>query len=156
MPDLDLRLQRLLDENDIRNLTSRYCLYIWTRDIRVVELYSEDGEFGTSGPGHEAVRATYARIFDRPANILGLPYIHNHVIEFDGPDRARGFCALDLRRATPEGKAAFSASYYDDEYVRMDGVWKFRSRQAHNVLSAAIADTLTSLSSEHLGLRPVG
>ena len=73
MTDLDPRLQRLLDENDIRNLTSRYCLYIWTRDIRVVDLYAPDGEFGDSGQGHDALHRVYSRIFDRSPEALGMP-----------------------------------------------------------------------------------
>jgi hypothetical protein len=156
MTDLDPRLQRLLDENDIRNLTSRYCLYIWTRDIRVVDLYAPDGEFGDSGQGHDALHRVYSRIFDRSPEALGMPYIHNHVIDFDAPDHARGHCALDLRSVTSEGKLGISALYYDDEYVRTAEGWRFRNRQARTVLRAQLDATITAQSADHLGRRPLG
>ena len=55
------------------------------------------------------------------------PFVHNHVIELHG-DRASGNCYLDLRGVL-SGRSMIGAGYYDDEYVRVGGEWKFRSRK---------------------------
>ena len=43
-------------------------------------------------------------------------------------DHASGNCYLDLRGSL-EGRSMIGAGYYDDEYVRVGGEWKFHSRK---------------------------
>lgn len=56
------------------------------------------------------------------------PFIHNHVIELLGPDRAKGTCYVEVRM-TREGKKWLMTGWYDDEYVKVGGEWKFQSRK---------------------------
>jgi hypothetical protein len=55
------------------------------------------------------------------------PFVHNHVIELDG-DRASGVCYLDLRAIT-EGRSVMGSGFYRDRYARVEGDWKFESRE---------------------------
>jgi len=73
--------------------------------MRIVDLFTRDGVFGESA-GRDALVKAYQATFERAATVLGpLPFIHNHVIEFDGPDRATGRCYLDLRWTTNDAAA---------------------------------------------------
>lgn len=56
------------------------------------------------------------------------PFIHNHVVELKGSDRATGTCYVEIR-ATRNGKSWVGAGYYDDEYAKVGDEWKFRSRK---------------------------
>ena len=49
------------------------------------------------------------------------------MIELAG-DRATGTCYLDLH-ATLEGRSMTGLGHYEDQYVRIEGQWKFRSRK---------------------------
>ena len=56
------------------------------------------------------------------------PFIHNHVIELLGPDRAKGTCYVEVRLLR-DGKKWLMTGWYDDEYAKVGGEWKFKSRQ---------------------------
>src|SRR5262245_55668726 len=95
---MEARLQELLDRDEIRQLTETYCHYVWQKDIRIVDLFTDDGAFTTDrnnpdrrSEGRAALLETYGRIMESGGP---HPFIHNHVIEFQGPDNATGFCYL--------------------------------------------------------------
>jgi len=118
-------VQLLLDRLALRDLVDRYVHYIWEKDIRVVDLFSDDGEFG-GAVGREALIAQYEGIFAGTGN--PHPFATNQVVEFDGPDHAKGWVYLDYRGTSPEGRSMIGASQYNDEYVRVNGEWRFKRR----------------------------
>jgi len=50
------------------------------------------------------------------------------VIELLGPDRAKGTCYVEVRLLR-DGKKWLMTGWYDDDYVKVGGEWKFKSRQ---------------------------
>jgi len=118
-------LRELLDRDAIRELAVRYCHCIWQRNIAVVGLFAEDGRFGPT-QGREQLRQFYTKVFTQSPSDPH-PFAGNHVIDFDGPDHATGTCYNDLR-VNNEGFRALNIGWWSDEYVRVNGAWKFKAR----------------------------
>ena len=74
--------------------------------------------------GREAIEQTFRDNLDR---MDPWPFTHNHVVDFEGPDRARGFVYTEFRLGSEAMRVAF-VGVYEDVYVRVDDGWKFQSR----------------------------
>jgi len=127
--DSEALLRKLADEAAIRDLASRYAHCVWRKDVEgAVGLFAPDAEMDTGDrppiKGTKALREAYRAII---AGSAFQPFVHNHLIELHG-DNATGVCYLDLR-ASVEGKSMIGSGHYEDEYVRLDGEWKFLSRK---------------------------
>lgn len=129
------QLAELRDREAIRQLAVSYAHFARTRQIdALVALYSSDAVFdvpanmGTapgarSGP--DAIRETLQVDLPRADP---WPFIHQHYIEILGPDHARGVLYLELRQGLEQLRVTHIGAYVDD-YVREQGLWKFRSRK---------------------------
>ena len=134
MSELEEQLKSLLDREAIRDLPLRYCDCVWRDDLAgIVNLFSPDGTFTVVNAkgekkvsGHKELHAMYRDA----AYIMPRPYIHNHVVELTEEGRARGRCYLDLRSAR-EKMGWHGAGFYEDDYVKSNGEWKFQSRRFH-------------------------
>lgn len=133
MTDQQLKqiVRELADKEAIRELAHRYADAVWREDAdAVVQLFTEDGQMDTSleDPikGRDALHAAFLRLIDG-ADLQ--PFVHNHIIDLDG-ERAKGVCYIDLR-SVQDGKSMMGSGYYEDRYVRVEGEWKFASRQLH-------------------------
>lgn len=133
-------LRALLDREEIRELGLKYCHYMWQKDMRVVDLYTEDGRYGDRASGRSALIDFYTGAFENVA--YPHPYAHNHVVEFDGPDHATGVCYNDLR-FLDDGVMRIIAGFWADEYVSVDGAWKFKSRDFTPHFSIPESETWT-------------
>ena len=127
--DIETSFREMTDRETIRDLARRYAHCVWQKDAAgAAALFTEDGVMNTGDrpplKGRTAILETYLQIFSESTL---CPFVHNHLIELAG-DRATGDCYLDLR-ATVEGKAMTGFGHYQDEYVRVDGDWKFQSRE---------------------------
>ncbi|MGD0290612.1 MAG: nuclear transport factor 2 family protein [Candidatus Binataceae bacterium] len=95
-----------------------------------------DGELDFAHLGKATGHVEIARFFsalnskpaanekDRPRITWVKQFIHNHTIQLSG-DRGRGFSYLEAKPIY-NGEAFLVAARYDDEYMRQDGVWKFK------------------------------
>jgi uncharacterized protein (TIGR02246 family) len=125
-------IQEVIDREAIRNLPLQYCHCVWQKDLDgYANLFTEDGSFATNDPslpraqGREALRTMIGGQLEASKP---RPFIHNHVIELLGPDQAKGTCYAEVRLLR-EGKKWLMSGWYDDEYAKVNGQWKFKARQ---------------------------
>jgi SnoaL-like domain len=126
-------LDEMLDREAIKDLPARYCHYVWSKNLEgVLGLFTEDGLFssGGAGPSHEVKGQAELRKFygSEPDRVGARPFIHNVVIELKSPTRATGHAYLELRSAAQQMKW-MGTGYYEDEYEKVAGQWKFKSRR---------------------------
>ena len=138
MSDLAARAQRLSDEIDVTNLQHQYGYFLDRRMWDdVAKLFAADGtmEIGLQGVyvGTKSIR--------RGLNALGPAglspgevndHVHLQTIVTVRPDgrtaRARG---TELGMTTAAGKALWSQSIYENEFVKRNGVWKFKTMHVY-------------------------
>lgn len=131
--DLEQRLQRLEDREEIRTLAARYTFAVDNRDLAAIEsCFARDAQFRSKDGVLNAVgRAAIMRQFDGRFAALGpgAHYTHDHVVWFgdDAPDAAYGLVSshAELFR---KGRPMLASMRYEDRYVREDGAWRFADR----------------------------
>ena len=124
---LEERLERLESIEEIRGLAAGYCLALDMRATDAwVSLFPDDVQVGRGRSGRAALaewfRETMGDKFTGTAHVTG-----NHIIEFDGPDRARGVVYSRNEHETGDEWVIMTMMYWDD-YERIDGRWYFRRR----------------------------
>jgi hypothetical protein len=126
-------LAELADREAIRELPRLYCHFLWTKDpVRMANLFAEDATISIRGMEDYAItgRDKLAKVFARVnARYASQPFIHNHIIELEGPDRASGYSYYEILEG--EGEKFLAAGYYHDQYRKINGEWKFQSRKVH-------------------------
>jgi hypothetical protein len=132
--ELEKRIMRLEDVEAIKKLKALYC------DIcdddhnpsRITEIFAEDGiweggDFGKA-QGRDAIRELF-RGFQKLIS-FSQHNIFNPRIEVDG-DRAKGtWYLLGPFTFREDNKARWIACRYDDDYVKINGVWKYQHLRA--------------------------
>lgn len=134
MTDLEAAVERCVAHEEIRQLIARYCHYVRTRQVSaILQLYTPDGVFdmpanmaeGGVRSGQHAIEETFR---DNLESMDPWPFTHNHVIEMDGPDDARGFVYTEFRIGSDKLRLGF-IGVYEDRYQRVDNIWKFHTRK---------------------------
>jgi len=122
------RLDRLAAAAQIRQLPARYASYLDSRDVdSLVGLFVHNVRVGGGRYGRAALREVF---FDESLHRIGVTILHagNHVIDFDGPDRARGLVYCHAEIQTGAHDLITQAICYRDGYARHDGRWYFPHR----------------------------
>ena len=128
---LEERIQALEDIESIKKLKGLYCTYCddsYDAD-RIAGLFVEDGiwDGGIRGKaeGREAIRDFFVRAPQRLS--FAVHMVMNPIIDVDG-DRATGIWYLFQACTYAEGeRAVWGSARYDEEYVRADGSWMFKT-----------------------------
>jgi hypothetical protein len=127
---LEEMVQELWDREKIKELTYEYGLAIEAQDeTRMANLFIEYGsvDFSSLGrgvvKGHAALKEFYRSTW--PMRVK--PFFSNHVIRIQG-NRATGVCSLQ-NNATRGGDSMIGAGRLHDEYEKVNGEWKFKSRR---------------------------
>ena len=133
MGKLEEKIQRLEDLEQIRDLVRRYAHLVWQgKSVETVNLFTIDGtvdlgpDDGGTIRGRENLQAIYSEKLGSDEMMLH-PFVHNHIIEFIG-DEATGTAYIDLR-CVKDGESLMGSGYYQDQYAREDGQWKFKVRK---------------------------
>ena len=125
---LERRVLRIEDIEEIKQLKFKCSLYADLKDREsFVRLFVEHGSFGSQIMqlrGHDELRTVSFWPFQ-------VHYSLNPLIEVHG-DRAVGKWYFFRPHTTHENVARWAGGYYDDEYVRDEGVWKFESIRLTN------------------------
>jgi len=135
LTSIQARLQRLEDLESIRQLLIDYGRHLDARDfVAYAGLFTEDGEWiGGFGrvQGPAAIQAEMEKQIGKEPQVPGKSNHHifiNESIEVEG-DTAHALSKW-IFMVTGEGNRPVPVylGHYDDQLVRMDGVWKFKRR----------------------------
>lgn len=132
--NVEARLRRIEDKDEIRELAVRYGIYVDGRDApRLRALFTDDARFRTANGvidnqgGDSLVEMLVGR---KDIVKASLHVQHGHVIDLDpdDPDRATGMVYTHAEVVFHAKHVKVSAVRYDDEYRRVDGQWRFADR----------------------------
>lgn len=123
----------LLARDEIRSLAMRYSRYMSSTDFeQQASLFVEDGEVflhGGSIPeavGHKALAEMFSKGSKQLQGNL-IPLLHNHEIELVSENSARGSIFVEVRSLGGDMRVISTGTYYDD-YMKVNGEWKFKRR----------------------------
>src|SRR3984893_14434813 len=136
MPDLSVeqRIARLEARAEIQELLARYAFLLDDHEFEAVgELFAPDARFGSPGSTHvgrEAIVANYRALGDLYP--ITLHEARGFVLDFVDDDHARGHVTGFSEQACAR-HTVIASFRYSDEYVRLDGRWRFASRQVRTL-----------------------
>lgn len=122
------RVAMMLAREEIRQLPYRYAAAIESRDLdAMVDLYSPDARFGEYGEGHDGLRRLMTRSLE--GSLFAVILVTNHLIEFDGDDKAHGEVWAHCFAQTHVDGFVEQLIKYEDRYQLRDGQWVFLHRK---------------------------
>jgi ketosteroid isomerase-like protein len=132
MKTTDEFVRELADREAIRSLSDRYCDCVWRKDFDgLVSLFTEDGTFVVEGLEKKAIshgRAELKKVYQKAlTEIKPRLFIHTHIINLLGGNRATGRCYVEVYSAA-FGMKRVGLGYYEDEYAKIGDEWKLASR----------------------------
>jgi hypothetical protein len=138
--DLEKRITIQEDIEAIKQLKARYCAVCDDdhNTEKITTLFVEDGiwegaDLG-SHQGHDAIRALFQSFKERIS--FSQHNVMNPIIEVNG-DRATGTWYLLGPFTFRKGnRAIWLAARYDDDYVKVNGEWKFQHLRATGQMAA--------------------
>jgi ketosteroid isomerase-like protein len=133
MNDLEKRIRRLEDREEIRNLVARYAFAVDNRDIcAITSLLADEVSFRSkdgvmNAVGRDAVMSQFETRFAALGH--GAHYSHDHVVWFDdaSDDRACGLVSSHAELIR-NGRPMITSLRYEDVYARERGRWVFADR----------------------------
>jgi hypothetical protein len=132
LENLEKRVRVLEDVEEIKKLKRRYCALCdagYDAD-GLAELFMENAVWEGNELGRAEGRKEILEFFQRAPQRLpfAIHMVLNPIIEVDG-DRAKGTWYLfqACTYAGVENQAVWGSARYDEEYVRVNGEWKFQN-----------------------------
>lgn len=134
LAELERRIMRIEDREAIKELKARYCAVCddeHNPDL-ITTLFVEDGiwEGGTFGKaqGHAAIR----QLFQTFQQLISFSQhmVMNPIIEIDGNSAKASWYFLGPFTFRKQNEARWTAIRYDDDYVKVNGTWKFKHLRA--------------------------
>lgn len=133
----------LLDREAIRDLALLYTRVLDAYDVdAVVATFTNDGSFvrrGMTSTGPDELRTAYLAPCERYRFMVHR--VDGHVVELTGPDTAVGWVSgyTELANADHVVSGVFR---YHDHYRRVEGAWRFASREV-SFLYVGTLDAMT-------------
>ncbi len=131
LEDIAGRLRNLEDVEEIKRLKARYCAYCdddYDAD-NIARLFVEDAVWDGGSFGRYEGRDEIREFFVNAPQMLpfAVHMVMNPIIEVNG-DAATGIWYLFQACTFAEGhRAVWGSARYDEEYVRVDGAWRFKN-----------------------------
>jgi hypothetical protein len=150
MPSIEDRIRRLEDRAEIQDLIIRYFLAADDDDYKTLaDTFAPDGSFSASGFGTSNGRDAVVEGLRASRGFMGATVHTPHyvLITLEDEDHANGIVGAHLELAMGED-TLFGAVRYDDKYARVDGRWRFTSRQMRVVHVGPWKDVGNSLTAE--------
>ena len=130
LEDLERRLRVLEDIEDIKRLKARYCAYCDDNYNAgaIAGLFTEDAVWDGGIRGRADGRAGIHDFFVRASQRLpfAIHMVMNPVIEVNGDTATGSWYLFQACTYAEENQAVWGSGKYDEEYVRIDGVWMFK------------------------------
>jgi SnoaL-like domain len=131
---LEAKVQELADREEIRELIARYSHKI-AHGHSVDDLFTDDGMFILRVPGkpvreirsRPAIAELYAK-WTPGRTESPKPMSHNELLVING-DEAVGICSNEVRMTT-DGQSLIGSAYFEDQFRRENGRWKFTVRDS--------------------------
>ena len=138
---VERRIARLEARAEIAELLARYAFLIDDHEFEALgELFAPDARFGSPGSTHagrEAIVANYRALGE--VYPITLHEARGFVLEFLDDDHARGE-VLGFSEQASDRNTVVTSFRYADEYVRLDGRWRFASRQVRTLYAMTHAE----------------
>jgi len=138
--ELEKHITVLEDIEAIKQLKARYCAVCDDNHNtdKITTLFVEDGIWEGVGlgshQGHEAIRELFKSFQERIS--FSQHNVMNPIIEVDG-DRAHGSWYLLGPFTFRKGnRAVWLAAQYEDDYIKVNGQWKFKHLRAIGRMTA--------------------
>jgi len=135
------RLARLEARAEIAELLARYAFLLDDHEFEAVgELFAPQARFGSPGSTHvgrEAIVANYRALAE--VYPVTLHEARGFVLEFRDDEHARGE-VLGFSEQASARHTVITSFRYDDEYVRLDGRWRFASRRVRTLYAMTHAE----------------
>lgn len=138
--ELAKRITIVEDIEAIKKLKARYCAICDDNHNpdKITTLFAQDGIWEGEGlginQGHAAIRALFQKFQERIS--FSQHNVMNPIIEVNG-DRAKGiWYFLGPFTFRKGNRAVWLAARYEDDYVKIDGEWKFKHLRAIGRMSA--------------------
>ncbi len=131
LEDLERRIGVLEDIEDIKRLKRRYCAYCddnYDADA-LADLFTEDAVWDGGMRGKNVGREEIRSFFQKAPQRLpfAIHMVTNKIIEVNG-DTGKGTWYLFQPCTFAYGdRAVLVAARYDEEYVKIEGQWKFQN-----------------------------
>ena len=141
------QMERIKDYHDLENLESA-CGYYLDKNLwnNLADLFATDGsmELAQRGVyvGRERVRGFLQAVFGRggqegPVEGRLSNHLHLQPVIHVSPDGQTGRIRVRLlQQMSANGRASLGAGIYENEAVKEDGVWKFRTVHTYNTFTA--------------------
>jgi SnoaL-like domain len=132
---LEARLQRLEDTESIRTLKNRYHTYVNDTAFDCVgSLFAVDAslKLGYLMPsenaivGRDNIQSAFSGMKSGTSQSQLKQFLHSHIVELTGPDTASGTGMLYACYGV-HADAYVVAGKYSEDYVRVEGVWLFKT-----------------------------
>lgn len=127
---LEKRLTRMEDIEAIKQLKARYCHICddLHNPDRIASVFAEDGiwesaDFGQA-KGHAAIRELFTGF--RKLFTFSQHNIMNPIIEVDGDCAQASWYIMGPWTKAEMNEEIWMALRYDDDYVKIDGEWKYQ------------------------------
>ncbi len=128
--DLEQRITRLEDLEQIKQLKARYC-QICDNDHNtdeIITIFAEDGVWEGRGIGTATGHAEIQQLFTRFQKMISFSQhmVVNPVIEIDGTSASGVWYFFGLFTFYEGNQAKWQAARYHEKYTKVDGVWKIQ------------------------------